>query len=88
MHPNGKIEPDLPERIKKIEQLRQAHIELDGNREMILDGCKGILEYGDEKIKICTDSCVVSISGDNLLIKSFNDSQIFIVGNIISLDFS
>jgi sporulation protein YqfC len=83
-----KSELPLPERIRKIEQLRQAHIELDGNREMILDGCKGILEYSDEKIRICTDGCTVGVSGDNLLIKNYNESQLFITGKIIALEFS
>ena len=55
---------------------------------MILDGCKGILEYGEGKIKICTDGCIVSVSGDCLLIKNYNESQIDITGKIISIDFS
>ena len=28
------------------------HIELFGNREAVVNGCEGILEYSDEKIKI------------------------------------
>ena len=88
MKEKAKAELPLPDRINKIEQLKLAHIELDGNREMILDGCRGILEYCDEKIKICADGFSVSLCGDGLLIKSYNESQIDITGKIITLDFS
>ncbi|MCR4564146.1 MAG: YabP/YqfC family sporulation protein [Clostridiales bacterium] len=76
------------ERINKIEQLRQCHIELEGNRELVIDGCKGIMEYSDEKIKICTDTTVVGITGDRLNIKTYTLDQIVISGKILSLDFS
>jgi sporulation protein YqfC len=76
------------ERINKIEQLRLFHIELEGNIELVLDGCKGILEYEDERIKICTDTLAVCISGDRMNIKTYNQEQIVISGKILSIEFS
>ncbi len=76
------------ERLKKIEQLKMCHIELDGNRELILDGCKGIVEYETQKIKICTDMVFVSVTGDDLNINTYNQDQIVISGKILSVDFS
>jgi len=75
-------------RISKIEQLRLCHIELEGNRELILDGCKGILEYDDGKIKICTNLLTVLITGDELFIRTYTDDQIIVGGKIISIEFS
>ena len=75
-------------RINKIEQLRLCHIELEGNRDLLLDGCKGIMEYEEGRIKICTDTVIVSITGDELIIRAFTQEQIVISGKILSLEFS
>ena len=75
-------------RLLKIEQLRMCHIELEGNRELIIDGCKGILEYDDSKVRICTDTVTVSVTGDGLGINAYAEDQIVISGKIMSVDFS
>lgn len=76
------------ERLNKIEQLRMCHIELEGNRELIIDGCKGIVEYETDKIKVCTDMLMVSVTGDELGINAYAEDQIVINGKILSVDFS
>ena len=76
------------QRLKKIEQLRQCHIELEGNRELILDGCKGIMEYNDVLVKICTDTVIVSVTGDNLSICAYAQEQLVIKGKLIKIEFS
>ena len=76
------------QRLKKIEQLRLCHIELEGNRELILDGCKGIMEYNDALIKICTDTVIVSVTGDGLNISAYAQEQIVIGGKLIKIEFS
>ena len=75
-------------RLSTVEQLHEAHIEIEGNREFILDGCKGILEYSDERIKICTNTNAVGVAGEDLSIVSYTDEQILISGSIVSIDFS
>ena len=75
-------------RINRIEQLKLCHIELEGNRELLIDGCKGIMEYEDRLIKICTDTVIVSITGDELNIRTYTQEQIVISGKIISIEFS
>ena len=75
-------------RLNKIEQLKLCHIELEGNRELIIDGCKGIVEYETDIIKICTDTVIVSVTGDELNIHTYLDDQIVISGKILSVNFS
>jgi sporulation protein YqfC len=75
-------------RLNKIEQLKQCHIQLEGNSELILDGCKGIMEYETDRIKICTDTVAVTVTGDSLTIRTFALEQIIISGKILSVDFS
>ena len=74
--------------LSKLEQLKLCCIELEGNKELLLDGCKGIMEYEDNSIKINTDTCIVSITGDELNIRTYTQEQIIVSGKILSLEFS
>ena len=50
---------DLPE----ILSPGVPHIEMQGNREIIIDGCRGILEYDEDRIKLNAGSLVISFQG-------------------------
>ncbi len=70
------------------EMLRnEPRIELTGNREIIIDGCKGIVEYTENNIRISLLENVLSLSGDNLLIQSFDNDVVIINGQISDIDF-
>ncbi len=58
-------------------------IEMLGNKELIIDGCKGVVEYGENLIKLNAGELVISIEGDELLIKSF-DSEIAVISGIFT----
>ena len=62
-------------------------IEMLGNREMIVDGCKGVVEYDENIIKLSLGEYVLSLSGDNLLINSFDNSVAIISGQICEISF-
>lgn len=64
------------------------HIEAEGNREIIVDGCKGILEYAEDRIKINTGSLIICFKGTELIVKSYSEVSIVLTGNIISVEFS
>lgn len=78
---NQKLE--IPEML----DTKLPHIEADGNREIIVDGCKGIVEYSQNKIKVNTGTLVVGFTGDDIEIKNYSDYQTVISGNIFSIDF-
>lgn len=63
------------------------HIELFGNREAIVNGCEGILEYGDEKIKINMGKNTIMFTGSDLCMKEYGASQAKISGVILTVDF-
>jgi sporulation protein YqfC len=67
--------------------LNEAKIEMLGNREMIVDGCKGVVEYGETLIKLSLGDRVLSLSGDDLIIKSFDSSVAVINGQICDISF-
>ncbi len=65
----------------------EPKIEMSGNREMIVDGCKGVVEYDETMIKLSLGDSVISILGDSLVIQSFDSSVAIINGTIIDISF-
>ena len=65
-----------------------AQITLAGNREAVVDGCRGILEYSDEVVRINTGQMTVRFTGRALEIRSLTARQAVISGFFTSLDFS
>lgn len=63
------------------------HLEMNGNREIIIDGCKGILEYDENVIKINTSDIILSFIGRNLSIKCMTSESLIIKGYIVSIEF-
>lgn len=64
-----------------------AHIEISGNREAIIEGCQGVLEYGDNLIALNTGKLTVRICGCGLTIISMQNGQAIIKGTITGLDY-
>lgn len=77
---------------KKTEKLRlpapEPHIELLGNREIVVDGCKGVVEYDENLIKLNTGELVLGLTGADLLIKSFDCDMAIITGKIAEITFT
>ncbi|MCC8023451.1 MAG: YabP/YqfC family sporulation protein [Clostridiales bacterium] len=65
-----------------------ANIELLGNRECVIDGCKGILEYDSDKIKLNLGGQTLSFSGQDLTIRSLNNESTVVEGLIMTMEFS
>lgn len=66
----------------------EPKIEMLGNREIIIDGCKGVVEYSENNIKLSLGESVLSLSGDSLVIKSFDNSVVVISGQICEISFT
>lgn len=64
-----------------------AHIEMSGNREMIIEGCKGVLEYSDCMIALNTGKLTVRLCGCDMTILSMQGSQAVIKGIITCVEF-
>lgn len=74
---------DLPEILKPD----VPHIEMQGNGELIIDGCKGILEYTEDRIKLHAGALILSVLGSNLTIRMYAESQTMIIGDILQIEF-
>ncbi len=68
--------------------VNEPKIELLGNREIVVEGCKGVVEYDENTIRLSLGESVLAICGDDLLIKSFDSDVAVISGNICGISFA
>ncbi len=66
----------------------EPRIEMLGNREIIVDGCKGVVEYDETTIRLSLGECVLSLCGDDMIIKSFDSEVAVICGRICGISFT
>lgn len=65
-----------------------AHIEISTNKEALVDGCRGIMEYDEDKIKLNIGNGTVTFLGRGLHISSLGQTQAIIRGFILNIEFS
>lgn len=72
-----------------LEKLRppSVFIEIKGNNEATIEGCKGILEYDSVIIRISVGSYAVAVKGKGLTIKCMSAGSVVISGVITSLEY-
>ena len=63
-------------------------IEFHSNTEVIIEGCKGIVEYEESGISLNLGKMLVRFSGADLEINSFSEEQAILKGTVASMDFS
>ena len=62
-------------------------LSLSGQRELLVEGCRQILEYGDQKIRLLLKKAVLQIEGERLLCTVFSEEKLVICGVISALSF-
>ncbi len=65
-----------------------AQIEVLGNKEAVVDGCRGVIEYDDEIIRLNAGNMVICFHGVDPEIKGLTPSNAVISGTITSIEFS
>ncbi len=67
--------------------LGSVRMEISGNREIIFEGSRGVLEYSDSSIKLNTGKYIVCFSGRGLCIKCMSDCDLTIQGFITEIKY-
>lgn len=62
--------------------------EISGNREVIIDGCKSILVYDENLVKLNTGKMITSFFGRSLTIRSLTPDSLVVEGFITSIEFA
>lgn len=64
-----------------------CQMEISGNREVVIDGCQGILEYDENVIKLATGKMSVKFIGRGLQIRVLTHSSAVVEGFITGIEF-
>lgn len=67
--------------------LSGVRMDICGNREVIFEGSRGILEYNENSIKVNTGKYIVGFGGRGLHIKCLNDCNLIINGFITNIEY-
>ena len=65
----------------------ECRLELRFNREILIDGCKGVIDYSDQRISLNAEKGIIIIEGVNLSLQTFEDSYAVIVGTFTNIGF-
>ena len=74
------------EDFKKSRQ-KQSDMQITDNKEIVLDGCRRVVEYNENHIKLELPSMGVSIVGMQLKMRNFSIGGVIIKGQIHSITF-
>ena len=64
----------------------EVHVELCGNREALIDGCQGIVEYNEEAIRLNITKGQLKIWGRGLQIPCLAQQRMIVRGYIMGLE--
>ncbi len=65
----------------------ETHIDMFGDREMTVEGIKGVIEYDDSLVRLSTGRREVRISGEELEIRSLTKTAATVTGHVVSVEF-
>lgn len=68
--------------------LSAPFIELNGNRELLIEGSRGVLEYTPSVIRVNTADMIVTVSGRELDLRCISASDLIIDGFITDIGFT
>ncbi len=74
---------DIPQGLLSSEPV----IELFGNKQITVEGCKGILEYSDSLISLSCAKYAVLVSGEGLELRNMSENTCMITGIFSSITF-
>ena len=63
------------------------NLELTGNREMTVEGCKGVLEYDEDMVKLNLGKMILQVRGRDLNIIGLTDDAAVLEGYFLSIEF-
>ncbi len=82
---------DLRSRLRSLSlSLRghDSHIEINSGREVLIEGCRGILDYSDTRIQVSVGRQSITVIGTDLTVRNMFTRIIVIVGHISCIEYS
>ncbi len=69
------------------EKVRGVFINICGNSQVILEGCRGVAEYTDTSIKLSAGRYIIAFSGRDLHIECMTEYNLVIKGFITRIEY-
>ena len=64
-----------------------SYMEMLGNKKVVLDGCKGVLDYNDTAVRLLLSNGTILFYGDDLRFNALSNGQAVIAGTIMTIEF-
>ncbi len=68
-------------------KIEYPQLTIQSNKEIVVEGCKGIIEYNKDSIKISVGKMQMLFCGDDLTLKSLNPDNIVLTGNFKTIEY-
>ena len=62
-------------------------LEMADDETLMIKGCRGIAGYAPERIALLTDKFLIAVSGTNLYLRRYSDTDAAVGGTITSVSF-
>lgn len=66
---------------------KECHIEINGSRRFVAEGCMGVLACNDDQIKLNMGKQTLLLTGSNLTISGMYGQTVCVDGRINSVEF-
>ncbi|MGI6031070.1 MAG: YabP/YqfC family sporulation protein [Eubacteriales bacterium] len=63
------------------------HVEMSGNREILLENCRGLIGYDEQEVRVSGGRCIIRITGQGLTLRNLRSESLLISGEITAVEF-
>ena len=70
-----------------VEESLLPHIDFCSDRQACVQGCKGVIEYNCERVRLNCRNTIIKFTGTELTITAQSIEEITVHGNIYSMEF-
>ncbi len=68
-------------------ELLAPRVELCANKQAVIEGCGGILSYGETLVRLSCGPLVLELAGESLCLNHLSDSRVCVSGRLTALRF-
>lgn len=71
-----------------VQLISEPQLQLNGNTECYIEGCKAILEYDDRMVKLMVGKKELLITGKDLSVSGYTETSITVKGEFQTLEWN
>ncbi len=67
---------------------QRPYLELSADRQLLIEGCGGILDYEEDRLALSAGRLTVTVHGEGLTIRSLQEGTALITGIITAVEYT